>query len=71
MITIHTRTSNGSQKHLIAVEAIASITETGASLQWHGIRSYVRLFDGTKLEAEETLCEIEAAIKADNAANKT
>lgn len=46
--------------------AIASITEAGASSQWHGIRSYVKCFDGKTIECRDTAQEIAAMLeKAD------
>jgi hypothetical protein len=41
-----------------APDAIAQITEAGASSQWHGIRAYVKTFDGKTIEARETAREI-------------
>ena len=42
----------------VAPTAIASIAEAGAGSQWHGIKSYVKLFDGTVIECRETAEEI-------------
>jgi hypothetical protein len=47
--------------------AIAKVTEAGTSGQWHGIRSYVRTFDGLTIEAREHACEIDQAVSAVNA----
>lgn len=54
MITLTTPNSSGYTTHYVAKENIARITEAGTSSQWHGIRSYVKLFDGTTLECSET-----------------
>lgn len=48
--------------HLINPAGILSVVEAGPSSAWHGIRSFIRLIDGTTIEAVETLAEIEAAI---------
>ena len=48
--------------HLLAPAAIARITEAGASSQWHGIRAYVKTFDGATIETQETALEIGLAI---------
>lgn len=53
---------NGSTVYL-AHSAIASVTEAGAASQWHGIRSFVRTFDGKTLEARETADTIAAAMQ--------
>lgn len=37
----------------LAPAAIASVTEAGASSQWHGICAIVRTFDGQVLEVHE------------------
>ena len=40
-----------SHEIFLAAEAIASITQAGTSSQWHGIRSFVKTFDGRTIEA--------------------
>jgi hypothetical protein len=40
-------------RHYLARSAIASISEAGASSAWHGIRAFVKLFDGSVLEVRE------------------
>ena len=45
--------SNGQTVYL-APAAIASIQEAGASSQWHGIRAFVKTFDGRTIEAQQT-----------------
>ncbi|MDS9879432.1 hypothetical protein RMI40_31840 [Pseudomonas protegens] len=37
----------------LAPAAVASVTEAGASSQWHGICAIVRTFDGQVLEVRE------------------
>lgn len=63
MIRLTSPNSSGSTAHYLAPQAIARITEAGASSQWHGIRSIVRTFDGEVLECSETAREINAAIE--------
>ncbi len=58
MIKLTSSTSSGYITHLVAIDNIARITEAGTSCQWHGIRSYVRLFDGDTLECSETVDHI-------------
>ncbi|WP_236183440.1 hypothetical protein [Pseudomonas juntendi] len=42
----------------LAPAAIASVTEAGASSQWHGICAIVRTFDGQVLEVRERAADI-------------
>lgn len=63
MIKLTTQTSSGSTTHYVAPDNICRITEAGISSQWHGIRSIVKLFDGTTLECDEHAEVINAAIK--------
>lgn len=54
----------------VAPSAIASVAEAGVSSQWHGTRSYVRLFDGRVIEASQTAHAIsEAVSKATGSGN--
>ena len=50
--------------HYIAVDNIAHFQEAATSSQWHGIRSIVKLFDGTTIEAQDSCERILAAINA-------
>ncbi|MDQ0035890.1 hypothetical protein J2W30_003663 [Variovorax boronicumulans] len=59
--------SNSNEVYL-AAEAIASVVQAGASSQWHGIRSFVKTFDGRTIEAQETASEIAAAVEAERKA---
>jgi len=63
MIKLTSPTSYGSTTHYVAPANICRITEAGASSQWHGIRSIVRLFDGTTLECSEGVKDIYAAVE--------
>lgn len=48
---------------LLHPEAIAQVTEAGTSSQWHGIRAYVKTFDGRTLEVRETWACINALLR--------
>lgn len=48
--------------HFVAADAIAKVSEAGASSQWHGIRCIVKLFDGSVIEAGDTADWIAAAV---------
>jgi hypothetical protein len=58
MIRLTSPTSSGYETHYVAADNIARITEAGVSSQWHGIRSFVRLFDGAMLECSEVASDI-------------
>jgi hypothetical protein len=58
MIRLTSPHSSGYETHFVAPTAIARVTEAGVSSQWHGIRSYVKLFDGTTLECSEVASDI-------------
>jgi len=62
MIRLTSPNSSGYTTHYLAPQAIARVTEAGPSSQWHGIRAFVRTFDGAVLECSETAHEINAAI---------
>lgn len=62
MIALHTRTSHGCITHHVHPQAIARITETGPSSQWHGIRAIVKMFDGGILEVEEAADAVRAMV---------
>ena len=47
----------------LAPAAIASVTEAGASSQWHGICAIVRTFDSQVLEVRERADDIVRQIK--------
>jgi hypothetical protein len=64
LIRLTTPNSSGYETHYVAAENIARITEAGVSSQWHGIRSFVRLFDGAVLECSEVAADIAKEIAA-------
>lgn len=55
MITL---TGINGNKHYLAPSSVASVTEAGASSQWHGIRAYVKTFDGQTIEVREEASDI-------------
>ena len=54
-------TNNYGQKVFLAPSAIAEILEAGPSSQWHGVRAYIRTFDGRTIEARESASDIAKA----------
>lgn len=46
------------QKVFLAPSAVAEIIEAGPSSQWHGIKAYIRTFDGRTIEVRESASEI-------------
>lgn len=61
MITV---TDTKGQKHHLAPDAIAKVSEASLSSRWHGIHAYIKTFDGDELgvreESEQVLAQIEA-----------
>lgn len=49
--------------HYLHRDAIAKVTEAGTSSAWHGIRAYVKTFDGKILEVREYPAEIVAQVE--------
>jgi hypothetical protein len=52
----------------LSPDAIAQVTEAGASSQWHGIRSYVKTFDCKTIECQESADQVVKAVDAARAA---
>ncbi|MGE8466409.1 MAG: hypothetical protein ACN6QE_09790 [Pseudomonas putida] len=50
-------------KLYLAPSAIASVTEAGASSQWHGVCAIVRTFDGQVLEVRERADDVVRQVK--------
>lgn len=65
MLRLTTPNSSGYETHYVAPANIARITEAGVSSQWHGIRSFVRLFDGAVLECSGAAADIAAQVAAE------
>lgn len=51
------------QSVLLHPDAIAQVTEAGASSQWHGIRAYIKTFDGRTLEVRDSVTEIRSKLR--------
>lgn len=49
---------------LLHPDAIAQVTEAGTSSPWHGIRAFIKTFDGRTLEVSETVTQILARMQA-------
>lgn len=49
--------------HYVAPASVARVVEAAPSAQWHGIRSYVYLFDGAVIEAQETARHINTLVE--------
>lgn len=58
--------TNG-QAHFLAASAIASVSETGTSSQWHGIRAIVRTVDGRVIEVSEPASDIAGRVEKEEA----
>lgn len=46
------------RKVFLAPSAVAEVIEAAASSQWHGIKAYIRTFDGRTIEVRESASEI-------------
>lgn len=51
------------QKVYLSPSAIAEILEAGTASQWHGIRAYIRTFDGRTIEVRESASDIAQMLK--------
>ena len=47
-------TNINGQRHFLARKAVARVIEASPSSQWHGIKAFVKLFDGGTLEVRES-----------------
>ncbi|PKQ81874.1 hypothetical protein CJP16_03500 [Aeromonas sobria] len=45
-------------KHAVSTDAISRVSEPSTSAHWHGIHSYVHLFDGEVISARQHVNEI-------------
>lgn len=52
--------------HYVAPDNIARLTEAATSSQWHGIRTIVKLFDGSTIEAQEPIETIRKLVEDHN-----
>jgi hypothetical protein len=59
-------TDSYGRKVFLAPTAVAELIEAGPSSQWHGIKAYVRTFDGRTIEVHETASEIAAMMRKGN-----
>lgn len=50
------------RQHLLHKDAISQVSQPGDSAAWHGVRAFVRLFNGNVIEARETPDQIAAQI---------
>lgn len=57
-------TEHNGKAHYLAPQNIARVTEAQVSSRWHGIRAYVRTYDGVTIEASEEAGHIAALISA-------
>lgn len=55
-------------RRFVAADAIASITEAGASSQWHGIKCIVKLFDGSVIECGDECAKVAEMVRNERAA---
>lgn len=51
-------TDTKGRQHAVNPDAIARVSEPSTSGHWHGIHSYVHLFDGVVIEARQYVSDI-------------
>lgn len=56
------------RRRYVAADAVASITETGPSSQWHGIKCIVTLFDGSAIECGDECAKVAEMVRNERAA---
>ena len=44
--------------HLFNIAVVSQVIEAGNSGKWHGINCYVKLLDGTTIEARESVDQV-------------
>lgn len=59
-------TDHQGQAHYLAPDAIARVSEAPTSSQWHGIKAYVKTFDGETIEALDEAGSIAKMVAAAN-----
>lgn len=63
MIKLTCGGSHSYRTEYVAAGNVARISEAPNSSAWHGIRSYVRTFDGAVLECNETAADIRRMVE--------
>lgn len=61
MTIINVQDING-RCHMVNTDAIARVTEAGASSQWHGVKTIIKFIDGSVIEARSTMNEISSQL---------
>lgn len=64
MITV---TDTKGQKHHLALDAIARVSEASAACRWHGVHAYIKTFDGQELGVKEEANQVIAQIVVEEA----
>ena len=57
MSIINVQDING-RCHMVNTDAITRVSEAGASSQWHGVKTIIRLIDGSVIEARSTMNDL-------------
>ncbi|MFM5576919.1 hypothetical protein ACET8O_20390 [Aeromonas veronii] len=62
MITV---TDTNKQTHHLALDAIAQVSEASLASRWHGVRTYIKTFEGVELMVLEDHEQIAGQIEAE------
>jgi hypothetical protein len=54
------------RKVFLAASAVAEVIEAGVSSQWHGVKAYIRTFDGRTIEVRESASDIARMLRKEN-----
>ncbi|WP_043791212.1 hypothetical protein [uncultured Delftia sp.] len=57
-------TDRNGRRHLLNPDGIVSVSEAGASSQWHGTRSYIETMRGTTIECQQSVQEVQKLLQA-------
>lgn len=60
---------NGTTRY-VAAENVARIDQAGASSQWHGIKSFVRTYDGCVIECQQDADAVARMVEAEMLATR-
>ncbi|WP_034388265.1 hypothetical protein [Comamonas composti] len=57
-------TGRNGRAHLLSPDGIIRIEEAGVSSQWHGIRCYIKTFDGAIIECQQSVQEVQKLLQS-------
>jgi hypothetical protein len=57
-------TDRNGRTHLLNLDGIIRVEESGASSQWHGVRCHIKTTDGAIIECQQTIQELRSRMQA-------